>query len=252
MAQQAQTQAPVLLYDKAGQVVTITLNRPDKMNALNRALWRGLGEALARANADPEVRVVILTGAGRAFSAGNDLTDFGGISEGGKVIDSLFNMEKPVIAAVRGPCMAGAFEITILCDFVIAASDARFSAREVRIGLNPVWTLTHLVHAIGERHARDIALTGRDLSAEEAFRMGFVWKVVPPEKLMDEARGLAALLMEAAPLPQKEIKKYLAQKHGREEARPLLGTFARLMGSEDFKEAIRAFAEKRKPVWKGR
>ncbi|MEM3086226.1 MAG: enoyl-CoA hydratase/isomerase family protein [Halobacteria archaeon] len=251
MAQVAQT-APVLIYDKAGQVVTITLNRPDKMNALNRALWKGLGEALAKANADPEARVVILTGAGKAFSAGNDLADFGGISEGGKVIDALFAMEKPVIAAVRGPCMAGAFEITILCDFVIAASDARLSAREARIGLNPVWTLTHLVHAIGERAARDIALTGRDLSAEEAFRVGLVWKVVPPEKLMDEARGLAALLMEAAPLPQREIKKYLAKKHGRDEAKPLMETFARLMASEDFKEAIRAFAEKRKPVWKGK
>lgn len=251
MAQAAQT-APVLLYDKQGPVATLTLNRPDKMNALNRALWRGLGEALVKANADPEVRVVILTGAGKSFSAGNDLSDFGGISEGGKAIDALFAMEKPVVAAVRGPCMAGAFELTILCDFVIAASDARLSAREVRIGLNPVWTLTHLVHAIGERHAKDIALTGRDVGAEEAHRMGLVWKVVPPEKLMDEAKALAALLMEAAPLPQKEIKRYLAKKHSRDEAKPLMETFARLMGSEDFKEAIRAFAEKRLPVWKGK
>ncbi len=249
---QAQQAAPVLLYEKQGPVAILTLNRPEKMNALNRTLWKGLAEAIRKAGADPEVRVMVLTGAGRGFSGGNDLTDFGGIVEGGAVMDGLMNCEKPTIAAVHGPCMAGAFEMCILCDFIVAASDARLSAREARIGLNPVWTLTHLVHSIGERHAKDIALTGRDLTAEEAHRMGLVWKVVPPGKHLDEARALAALLMEAAPLPQKEVKRYLAKKHGREEAKPLMETFARLMGSEDFKEAIRAFAEKRKPVWKGK
>lgn len=251
MAQQTR-QAPVLLYDKAGQIATITLNRPDKLNALNRELWKGLAESVQTALADPEVRVVILTGAGRAFSAGNDLTDFGGIVEGGKIMETLVKSEKPVIAAVRGPCIAGAFEISVLCDFIVAADDAKFSAREARIGLNPVWTLVHLVDSIGERHARDIALTGRDFTAEEARRMGLVWKVVPPERLMDEARALAALLLDAAPLPQREIKRYLSKRRDMEEVKPLVESFGRLMGSQDFKEAIQAFLQKRKPVWKGR
>lgn len=191
---------PVLLsrVDPAGFAV-LTLNRPQAMNALSAALMTALADEIDRLGADPAVRVLIITGAGRAFTAGLDLKEIGagqGSIGGGAAprdpVQAIERFNGPVIAAVNGAAVTGGFELALACDLLLASPAARFADTHVRIGVAPGWGLSQrLSRAIGVYRAREVSLTGRWVSAEQAAAWGFVNRVVPAESLLAEAESLA-------------------------------------------------------------
>src|SRR5208337_3090282 len=197
-----------LAFDSA--VATITLNRPDKRNAISFALIDDLLHAFDEVEASDAI-VLILTGAGKAFSSGMDLENLKGLlgrSPEENLKDSetmvrlfrtLYEFPRVTIAAVNGAAIAGGTGLALLCDFTLAVPEAKFGYTEVRIGFVPAIVSTFLLRQVGEKQARDLLLTGRIFSAEEAAHLGLVKEIVAPEALMARARELAALLMENSP-----------------------------------------------------
>jgi enoyl-CoA hydratase/carnithine racemase len=255
---------PVLIYEKKHHVAYITLNRPESRNAINRELSRSLEEAWTDFNDDDDLRVAILTGAGdKAFCAGMDLkerasADASGQQGGQRQAPASqaagFNTWKPVVAAINGYCLAGGFRLAQNCDFRIAADDAIFGVREVKRGLMPAWTV-ELPKLVGLAHALEIVLMGEHLTAHRAYEMGFVNKVVSKTDLMSEAQKWADILIENAPLSVRALKEVLYRGFTlpMQEAHAIATHILhRVEVSDDIKEGPRAFAEKRKPIWKGR
>src|SRR5207245_1756771 len=189
------------------RVATLTLNRPEKRNAISFELIGDLVRSLDEV-AKSDAIVLIVTGAGRAFCSGMDLDNLKGLlgrtpeqnlqdsQTMVQLFRSLYEFPKVTIAAVNGPAIAGGTGLALLCDFALAVSDAKFGYTEVRIGFVPAIVSTFLLRQVGEKHARDLLLTGRIFGAEEAARMGLINEIVPAETLMARARELAALLME--------------------------------------------------------
>jgi methylglutaconyl-CoA hydratase len=247
-------------------VATITLNRPDKRNAISFELIDDLLRALKEVEASDAI-VLIVTGAGKAFSAGMDLDDLKALI--GRTPDenlqdsqtmvrmfrTLYEFPKVTIAAVNGPAIAGGIGLALLCDFTLAVPEAKFGYTEVRIGFVPAIVSTFLLRQTGEKHARDLLLTGRIIGAEEAARMGLVNEIVAPENLMARARELAALLMENSPASVRATKKLL-NDHARAELDTQIEAAVRenaaIRTTADFREGITSFLEKRKPVWTGK
>src|SRR5208283_2907649 len=208
-------------------VATITLNRPDKRNAISYELIEDLIRALEEVNSS-SARILILTGAGKAFSSGLDLDNLKSLIgrtpeqnlEDSRTMVSLFRslyeFPKITIAAVNGAAIAGGTGLALLCDFTLATPEAKFGYTEVRIGFVPAIVSTFLLRQVGEKIARDLLLTGRIFDADEALRIGLVKEIVPQEKLMERARELAAQLLECSPMSLAYTKKLLAD-HGREE-----------------------------------
>lgn len=194
---------PVVLREVGSDgIAVITLNRPQAMNALSRELLDELARTIDALAADPAVRVLILTGAGRAFCAGLDLKELGsGTSEIGKVtvtsrgdpVGAMTRCAKPIIGAINGAAVTGGFELALACDVLLASSQARFADTHARVGLASGWGLSQkLSRAVGIYRAREISLGGRWVSAEQAAAWGFVNRVVAPHELMDAAHALAA------------------------------------------------------------
>ena len=192
----------LLLVEKKDGVLTLTFNRPDKMNALNRELRKALYEGLKAAEADDEVGVVILTGAGKAFCAGLDLKELGGETKsestlqgtvtGGPIVEAFDNMTKPVIGAINGVAITGGFEVALACDVLIASTHARFADTHARVGILPGWGLSQrLSRLIGIYRAKELSLTGNFLDAGKAESWGLVNRVVEPENLLPAATQLA-------------------------------------------------------------
>ena len=247
-------------------VATITLNRPDKRNAISFELIDDLLRALKEVETSDAI-VLIVTGAGKAFSSGMDLenlkTLIGRTPEQNledsqtmvRLFRSLYEFPKVTIAAVNGPAIAGGTGLALLCDFTLAVPEATFGYTEVRIGFVPAIVSTFLLRQTGEKHARDLLLTGRIIGAEEAARMGLVNEVVAPENLMQRARELAALLMENSPASLRATKKLLSD-HARAELDQQIEAAVRenaaVRTTADFREGITSFLEKRKPVWTGK
>jgi len=208
-----------------------------------------------------------VTGAGKAFSSGMDLenlkTLIGRTPEQNledsqtmvRLFRSLYEFPRVTIAAVNGPAIAGGTGLALLCDFTLAVPEATFGYTEVRIGFVPAIVSTFLLRQTGEKHARDLLLTGRIIGAEEAARMGLVNEVVAPENLMQRARELAALLMENSPASLRATKKLLSD-HARAELDQQIEAAVRenaaVRTTADFREGITSFLEKRKPVWTGK
>ncbi|MFA7441349.1 MAG: enoyl-CoA hydratase-related protein [Sphingomonadaceae bacterium] len=250
--------------ERDGPVTTITLNRPQARNALHPPAHWECHAALDAFEADPDQWVAIITGAGdQSFCAGNDLkfqasgvtpvlppSGFGGIT-------SRFEGKKPVIAAVNGYALGGGFEIALACDVVLAAENAFFSLPEARIGMAPLAGGLHrLPRIIGPRRAMQMIMTGERVTAEAGLEMGFVTEVVGEEGVLNAARRWAAEICIASPLAIQAAKQ--AMQSGLD--RPLSDAMVMQWGcqamrdlrnSEDWLEGPRAFAEKRKPVWKG-
>ena len=248
-------------------LLRVTLNRPQAANALNTqmahdllALWSGLvGEP-------GEVRCVVLTGAGeRAFCAGADLKERHGMSDADwqaqhvifeRQYWALLDLPVPVIAAVNGNAYAGGLEMMLACDFAYAAPAARFALTEVTLGIMPGAGGTQfLPRAVGERRAKELILTGRPFSAEEARAWGLVNRLVEREALMDEALATAAAIADNAPLAVRQAKKAIhtgLQLDLRSGLLYEIEAYNRLVPSEDRREGIRAFNEKRKPRFTGR
>ena len=192
----------LLLVEKKDGVLTLTFNRPDKMNALNRELRKALYEGLKAAEADDEVGVVILTGAGKAFCAGLDLKELGGETKsestlqgtvtGGPIVEAFDNMTKPVIGAINGVAITGGFEVALACDVLIASTHARFADTHAKIGVLPRWGMSALLpRRIGLARAKEMTLSGRWVEAEEAAAIGLVNRVVPHAELRAATSELA-------------------------------------------------------------
>ena len=255
-----------LQLDFAGGVATLTLNRPDKRNAISYELITELLRAFDEVKQSSS-RVLILTGAGKAFCSGMDLEDLksliGRSAEQSmkdsrtmaSVFRSLYEFPKPTIAAVNGAAIAGGTGLALLCDFTLAVPEAKFGYTEVRIGFVPGIVSTFLLRQVGEKVARDLLLTGRIFDAEEALRMGLITQIVSLEKLMERARELAAQLMESSPLSLAYTKRLLTD-HARHELDSQIEAAIRenagIRATADFREGISSFLEKRKPVWTGR
>ena len=247
---------------KEGPITIVTIERPERMNALHPPGNVELGNVFDEFAADANAWVAIITGRGRAFSAGNDLRyqaeggqrlpmprGFGGLT-------SRFDLNKPVIAAVNGVAMGGGFEIALACDLIIASTNAIFALPEPRVGLAALAGGLHrLPRQIGTKQALGMILTGRRVSAEEGMRLGFVNEVVAPEALLDAARRWAKEICECAPLSIRASKEVVYQGLGHALEAAMAQTYpaVRAMAtSEDFIEGPKAFAEKRPPRWKGR
>jgi len=253
-----------LAYDSG--VATITLNRPDKRNAISFELIGDLLGALKEVETSDAI-VLILTGAGKAFSSGMDLDNLKtliGRSPEQNLQDSetmvrlfrtLYEFPKVTIAAVNGAAIAGGTGLALLCDFTLAALEAKFGYTEVRIGFVPAIVSTFLLRQVGEKQARDLLLTGRIIGAEEAARMGLINEIVAAESLMTRARELAALLMENSPASLRATKKLL-NDHARADVDTQIEAAVRenaaIRTTADFREGITSFLEKRKPVWSGK
>lgn len=254
----------MLKLESEGGVTTITLNRPEKRNALNATMIEELSHALLAAAEDSACGVVLLTGAGAAFCAGMDLAYLEGLN--GKTPDehradteqiasllrALYDLPKPTIAAVNGAAVAGGMGLATVCDFTLAVPEAKFGYTEVRIGFIPAIVSAFLREQIGDKRARDLLLTGRLIQAQEAWEMGLVTRVVPASELVREARGLAAKLLENSPEAMKATKRLLSE-HARvrldEDIERAIAANVVARETQDFREGIRAFLEKRKPDW---
>jgi enoyl-CoA hydratase len=205
-----------VLYERRGPSAWITLNRPEKLNAISHELRGALSEAIARAGADDEVRVVVVTGAGRAFSAGYDLSEeaasgFDGadawraeLKDDVDVTMALWRLEKPTIAAVRGWCLAGGLEVAMACDILVATEDARFGEPEIRYGSGPVTLL--MPYVLGARATRELLFTGDTIDAQEALRLGLANRVVADAELDAEVSRFVARIA-PTPLPVLRLTK---------------------------------------------
>jgi len=249
-----------IIYEKKEGVAWVTINRPDVLNALSRATWRELVEAMDLADKDDEVRVVILTGAGRAFCAGDDINDLATIKDAfdakayfkeiARATKKVEEFRKPIIAAVNGLAYGGGCEMTMVCDIVIASENARFAQPEGKIGAWPPLAAVRLPSILGRQKAMEIMLTGEPIDAKEAERIGLINKVVPPEQLKNAAMEMAKKIMRVAPLSAELIKTTVNKKI--EDIDSIIDATAMLFSSEDLREGAIAFLEKRQPVWKGK
>lgn len=254
-----------LTLEFAGQLATLTLNRPDKRNAINSRMVSEMQSALDEIE-NGHSRVAIITGAGKSFCAGMDLEMLSDIASQssaenmddsrrmGKMFRRIWSFSKPLIAAVNGAALAGGCGIATLCDFTLAVPEAKFGYTEVKIGFLPAIVSVFLSRQIGEKRCRDLLLTGRLVEASEAKELGLVNEIVSSERLMDRAHELAADLLAASPSSITRAKHLLVSAaaagvdHDLERA---VLESARVRCTPDFKEGLAAFLEKRKPIWHG-
>lgn len=253
-----------IIYAVENSICTITVNRPDKLNALNKNTIAEIGSAVANAEADKSVRVIILTGTGnKAFVAGADISEFANYNleqakalskHGHDVFNSIEKCTKPVIAAINGFALGGGCELAMSCHMRIAADNAKFGQPEVKLGLTPGYAGTQrLPRLIGRSKATELLLTADMISANEALQLGLVNYVVSQEELMAKCFELAQKISKQAPVAIAEIinciNAYYSDKDGFTEE---INAFGRCFTTDDFKEGTTAFLEKRRADFKGK
>lgn len=257
------TSYELVLTEKDGAVGIVTLNRPKALNALNAQLVSEALAALTAFDADPEIGCMILTGSERAFAAGADIKEMASLSfadaYGGDFIsawDGFARLRKPLVAAVAGYALGGGCEVAMMCDMIIAADTAKFGQPEINLGVMPgAGGTQRLTRAIGKAKAMDLCLTGRMMDAGEAERSGLVARVVPADMLMGEVREIAATIArqsQPALMATKESVNRAFETSLAEGARFERRLFHALFATEDQKEGMSAFAEKRKPAFRNR
>ena len=261
--------AKYVLYEQKGAVSYITINRPDRMNALGHDVRRDLIDAFSKVRYDPSVRVAIITGAGeRAFCAGGDLKehkeiferkpvrvgpDYGALDEPPNSSTIALETYKPLIAAVNGFALAGGCELAVACDIRIASENASFAVTEAKVGRGANFASVMLQNVIPRGFAMQMLFTGEPISAREALRIGLVNQVVPLPDLLTTAGTLAEKIAQNAPVSLRRIKELSIKSLGT----PLFFALKMAPGpspyeTEDAREGAKAFAEKRTPMWKGK
>lgn len=252
-----------LAIKEANGIHTITMNRPERRNALNPQMIAELIHAFNEAAACT-CGVVVLTGAGTAFCSGMDLENLKSLSRQRPedqradaestmwMMRRLYELTKPTIAAVNGAAIAGGTGLATLCDFTLAAPQARFGYTEVKIGFIPAIVSVFLLEMVGEKKAKDLLLSGRILDAQEALSMGLVTEVVAEGELFARVEALAAMLLKNSPESMSAVKKllcgYAKERLDRDLARAMRWN-EKIRNSADFREGLSAFLEKRAPVW---
>ncbi len=246
-----------------GQIGIVQLNRPKVLNALNFETLNELGNALEEMDKDENVRVIILTGGDKVFAAGADIKEMYEatvvtltLGRRFELWDRIRRISKPIIAAVSGYCLGGGNELAMNCDIILASENATFGQPEVNIGvMTGAGGSQRLTRTVGKHKAMEMLLTGKPIGAEEAYRIGLVNHVYPPESLLDEAKRMANVIASKSPISIRTSKEAILRAHdttvemGLEFERK---AFYMLFATDDAKEGMRAFIEKRKPIFKGR
>ena len=256
----------ILEHVEAGKIAVLTVNRPQALNALNAATLDELANVLARVAADPEVRVLLITGAGeKAFIAGADITAMQGMSaleaqafseKGQRVMQAIEALPIPVIALVNGYALGGGCELAMSCDWIIAAERAVFGQPEVNLGIPPGFGGTQrLSRLVGRSLALELVITGRQIKADEALRIGLVNEVVPPEQLTEKGLATARLIAAKAPVAVRVSKQAVQRGLDLDLANGCVletSLFAFAFGTADRQEGMTAFVEKRAPNFEGK
>ena len=253
-----------LIVEVENHVGLIRLNRPDALNALNSRLLGELAEALVEMDASPKVRAVVLTGSDKSFAAGADIKEMAEKSFADVFIEDLFSAEseavvrfrKPIIAAVSGYCLGGGCELAMMCDFIIAADNAKFGQPEINLGIIPgLGGTQRLTRFVGKSKAMEMCLTGRFMDAEEAERSGLVSRIVSAKDLLREAREAAEKIAEKSPLAIRAAKEAVSRSFETTLREGLLferRLFDALFSTEEKAEGMAAFMEKRTPQFRGK
>lgn len=258
--------ATILYDDASAPIARITLDRPDKRNPIAPLTIGELMHALARAGDDDQIRAVILTGAGKVFSAGGDLSAMSGNAGDGPespagprplvdLFPAMHELGKPIIAMVNGHVMAGGMGLMVACDLVVASDQAKLGLTEINVGLWPMMITAELVRNIGRKKTLELMLTGKRISAAEAAEIGLVNRVVPADELETQTMALASEIADRSPAAiALGLRAFYATQDMDLEPglRHLQGQLGRVLSLEDAREGIMAFLQKRKPVWKGK
>ena len=254
-----------IIVEKAARAFTslIRLNRPKELNALNLGLMRELAQAFGELDKDAETRCIVITGNARAFAAGADIKEMAGRNaidmlqiDQFSIWDAIKRTKTPIIAAVSGFALGGGCELTMLCDMIVASETAKFGQPEIRLGVMPgAGGTQRLTRAVGKALAMEMVLTGRFINANEAFQAGLINKVVPPELYLDEALDMAEKVAAMSPLASQMAKESVLKAFETPLSEGLQferKNFYMLFATEDQKEGMAAFVEKRKADWKGK
>ena len=258
--------AESILVRRDDAIVTVTLNRPDKFNALNLPAWRRLAQVMAELGKDNSVRCIVLRGAGeKAFAAGADISEFSNEransaqahaydQEVNRATSGIVDCPHPIVAMIKGACVGGGLEVAAMCDFRICGASSRFGVPINRLGLTIAYPeLRGMLSLVGRAVTLEILLEGRIMGADEAYAKGLVTRVVPDDKVEEETYATARRIADGAPLVNRWHKKFAQRlrnptKLSDRERREGFASF----DTEDFREGYRAFLEKRKPVFKGK
>ena len=263
MAAKSRQQESLVILEREEHVGVVRLNRPNSLNALSSSLMKELVLALSELDEDPSIYCIVLTGSDKVFSAGADIKEMSlqksveALKEGNlERFDAISRVSKPLIAALSGYCFGGGLELAMACDIIVAAESTRLGQPEINIGVMPgAGGTQRLTRAIGKYKAMDMILTGKQISAREAFEYGLISRVVPDELYLSEAKKIARELASKSPLALKIAKECVLKAYESTLSEGLEfehKNFYLMLGSEDKEEGMNAFLEKRKPLFKGK
>jgi enoyl-CoA hydratase/carnithine racemase len=255
-----------ILVSRDGAIATVALNNPERLNALNKAMWARLGEVMRKLSADEQLRCIVMRGAGeKAFAAGADIAEFAGERANAKQAKSYGNLihetmqavarsRHPTVAMIRGACVGGGLEIAAMCDLRVCGQSSRFGIPVNKLGLTMAYgELMGLLALVGRAVTLEILLEGRVFDADEAYRKGLVNRVVPDDKVEEEAYATARRIAEGAPLVNRWHKQFIERLAVRAQIKPEEWDegFA-CFDTQDYREGVDAFLNKRKPRFEGR